>query len=101
MKSGNSRTKTETVREKKREKDRRFGKRNYDIFMVFFTLKNTRLLANLRLIFARFEYIIGGGLGTETNGSNHIVFSLIIYFGEIYQTLCLMIIANYHQISEA
>ena len=62
--------------------------------MVFSTLKNTRLSANLRLIFTRFGYLIGGGSGAEASGTNRRVLSLITYFGEIYQTLCLMIIAD-------
>ena len=62
--------------------------------MVFSTLKNTRLSANLRLIFARFGYLIGGGSGVDASGTNRRVLSLITYFGEIYQTLCLMIIVD-------
>ena len=69
--------------------------------MVFSTLKNTRLSANLRLIFARFGYLIGSGSGAEASGTNRRVLSLITYFGEIYQTLCLTIIVDYHQFGEA
>ena len=60
--------------------------------MVFFTLKNTRLPTNLRLIFARFEYLIGSGSGAEASGSNRRVLSLITCLGEIYQTLCLRLL---------
>ena len=60
--------------------------------MVFFTLKNTRLWANLRQFFARFGYLIGGGSGVEASGSNRRVLSWITYFGEIYQTLCLRLL---------
>ena len=69
--------------------------------MVFSTLKSTRLSANLRLIFARFGYLISDGSGAETSSSNRRVLSLITYFGEIYQTLCLTIIVDYHQFGEA
>ena len=69
--------------------------------MVFSTLKNTRLSANFRLIFTRFGYLIGGGSGAEASGTNRRVLSLITYFSEIYQTLCLTIIVDYHQFGEA
>ena len=42
----------------------------------------------------RFWYLIGGGSGAEASGTNRRVLSLITYFGEIYRTLCLMIIVD-------
>ena len=44
---------------------------------MFSTFKNKRLSANLRLIFARFWYFIGGGSGAEASGSNRRVFFLV------------------------
>ena len=49
--------------------------------MVFFIFKNTRLSANLHLIFARVWYFIGGGSGAEASGSNRRVLSLVTLVG--------------------
>ena len=77
--------------EKEREREKIWGKK-LGYFVVFSTLKNTRLSANLHLIFTRFGYLIGGGSGAEASGTNRRVLSLITYFGEIYQTLCLRLL---------
>ena len=68
------------IEKKKREREK--NRRNkLECFVVFFIFKNTRLPANIRLIFARFWYFIGGGSGAEASGSNHKVLSLVTLVG--------------------
>ena len=65
------RTKTKkSEREKERERKKNRGKK-LGCFVVFSTLKNTRLPVNLCQIFVRSWYLIGGGSGVEASSSNN------------------------------
>ena len=80
---------------KDREKDKKVGKK-LGCFMVFFTLKEHKLPDNLLLIFTGFWWLVGCGSGASGSSSNHGFLSLVTYFSEITQVLCLMIIVDFH-----
>ena len=61
---------SEGEKERERKKDR--GKK-LRCFVVFSILENTRLIANLRLIFVRLWHLISGGSDVKASSSNRVV----------------------------